>query len=145
MNNSIITERSEEFIWAYVFGSAPLKKEGVSMYIDSKTVNETLLFISKNTGKESAVIFDYTYPEVVAGTLERKEAKKWLEITQKSGEPLVFGIKDEHIDQFFKKRGFCNIVRRTSQYFNDNYFTGINKDRESTPILSTVYAETKPI
>ena len=118
--------------------------EGVSMYIDSKTVDETLLFISKNSGKGSTVIFDYTYPEVVAGTYERKEAKKWLEITQKSDEPLIFGIRNEHIEKFLMQRDFHNIIRRTDQYFNDTYFTGINKGRESTPILSIVHAEVKP-
>ncbi len=81
---------------------------------------------------------------MVAGTYERKEAKKWLEITQKSDDPLIFGIRNEHIEKFLMKRDFHNIIRRTGQYFNDTYFTGINKGRESTPILSIVHAEVKP-
>lgn len=39
--------------------------EGVTMYIEAEAVDETLLFISKNTGKGSSVIFDYTYNEVI--------------------------------------------------------------------------------
>ncbi len=118
--------------------------EGVTMYIDQKAVDETLKFVSKNTVKGSAVIFDYTYPEVVAGNNDRKEAKKWFEIAEKSDEPLMFGIRNEHIEKFLTQRGFCNIVTRTDQYFKDTYFTGVNKNRESTPIFSIVQAQINP-
>lgn len=115
--------------------------EGVTMYVEAGAVDETLLFISKNSGNGSAVIFDYTYPEVLAGTYDRKEAKEWLKITEKSDEPLLFGIETGHIEQFLAERGFCNIAGITSEYVNDNYFIGVNKGRESTPILSIAHAE----
>ncbi len=115
--------------------------EGVTMYIDRKAVDKTLLFISKNTGKGSSIIFDYTFQEVVDGTYDRNEAIEWLKITQNSNEPLLFGISNDHIEQFLTYRGFCNIVKRTNQYFKDNYFIGVNKKRESTPILAIVHAE----
>ncbi len=115
--------------------------EGVTMYIDQEAVNKTLSFVSKNSGKGSSIIFDYTYPEVIDGTYERKEAKAWLKITQKSAEPLLLGFREELVEQYLVERGFCNIFSRTSEYFNDNYFTGRNKDREATPILSIVHAE----
>ncbi|MCP3901006.1 MAG: class I SAM-dependent methyltransferase [Desulfobacteraceae bacterium] len=115
--------------------------EGVTMYIDIEAVNETLSFIAKNTGKGSSVIFDHTYPEVIDGTHERYEAKEWLKIANNSDEPLLFGIKKDNVEKFLTKRGFCNIESITSEYFNDNYFTGSNKDRKSTPILSLAHAE----
>ena len=52
--------------------------EGVLMYVAPGAVDETLAFISANTAKGSAVIFDYTYPEVLAGTCDRKEARQWV-------------------------------------------------------------------
>ena len=115
--------------------------EGVTMYIEEKSVDEMLSFISENTGDGSSVIFDYTYHEVVSGNLERKEAKEWLKITEKSGEPLRFGIRNGELEKFLSERGFCNIKEITSDYFNDNYFVDINKGRESTPILSIAHAE----
>ena len=117
--------------------------EGVTMYVDSDTVEQTLDFIANNVGNGSSLIFDYTYPEVLAGTFERKEAKEWLKITQKSDEPLLFGISQDNIEKFLTDRGFSNVVSVSSEYFNTAYFTGVNQDRESTPVLSLVHAQIK--
>ena len=115
--------------------------EGVSMYIYPEAVDETLSFVSKNSGKGSSIIFDYTYHDVVIGNYDRREAKEWLRITKKHGEPLLFGIGIGELEQFLSERGFCNIKNVTSNYFSSNYFVGINKGRESTPILSIAHAE----
>lgn len=117
--------------------------EGVTMYVDSDTVEKTLDFIANNVGNGSSLIFDYTYPEVLAGTFERKEAKEWLRITQNSDEPLVFGISQDNIESFLATRGFSNVVSVSSEYFNAAYFTGVNQDRESTPVLSIAQAQIK--
>ncbi|MDM8537295.1 class I SAM-dependent methyltransferase [Desulfobacterales bacterium HSG17] len=117
--------------------------EGVTMYIDQKAVDETLLFISKNTGNGSSVVFDYTYPEVIDGTYERKEAKEWLKITENSDEPIFFGIRNDNIEKFLTDRGFCNVTNVSSEYFNANYYTGVNKNRESTPVFSIAHAVVK--
>jgi methyltransferase (TIGR00027 family) len=115
--------------------------EGVTMYVDSETVEQTLDFIANNVGNGSSLIFDYTYPEVLAGTFERKEAKEWLRITQKSDEPLLFGISRDNIETFLIDRGFSNVVSVSSEFFNSSYFTGENQDRESTPVLSIAHAQ----
>ncbi|WP_319406816.1 SAM-dependent methyltransferase [uncultured Desulfosarcina sp.] len=117
--------------------------EGVTMYADAVTVEQTLDFIANNVGNGSGLIFDYTYPEVLAGTLERKEAKEWFKISQKSDEPLLFGISRDNIEKFLTDRGFSNVVSVSSEYFNAAYFTGVNQDRESTPVLSLAHAQIK--
>ena len=117
--------------------------EGVTMYVDSDTVEKTLDFIANNVGNGSSLIFDYTYPEVLAGTFERKEAKEWLQITQGSDEPLLFGIDQDNIEKFLTDRGFSNVVSVSSEYFNRVYFTGMNQGRESTPVLSIALAQIK--
>lgn len=115
--------------------------EGVTMYVAPEGVDETLAFISQNSGKESAVIFDYTYHEVVAGTYERKEAQEWLRIPKKSDEPLLFGIRKGQTEPFLSERNFCHINIITNDYFNDTYFIGANHGRKSTPILCIAHAE----
>jgi O-methyltransferase involved in polyketide biosynthesis len=106
-------------------------------------VDQTLSFIAKNVGNGSSLIFDYTYPEVLAGTFERKEAKEWLEITKKSDEPLLFGISRDMIETFLTDRGFSSVVSVSSEYFNRVYFTGVHQGRESTPVLSIAHAQVK--
>ena len=117
--------------------------EGVTMYIEPQAVDETLAFVSQNSGKGSSIIFDYTYHDVVSGRHDRKEAKEWLKITEKAGEPLLFGIRDGDLEKFLSERNFRNIKDITSDYFDDNYFTGINEGRSATPILSIAHAEIK--
>ncbi len=117
--------------------------EGVTMYIDQQAVDEMLVFISKNSGKGSAVIFDYTYPDVINGSNERKEAKEWLKKASQSDEPLHFGISDNDVQELLVENGFQNIECATSDYFNNRYFTGPNEIRKATPILSIVHAEVK--
>lgn len=112
--------------------------EGVTMYLDSEAIDETLLFISRNSAEGSRLIFDYTYPAVLEGTVELKEAKAWLEITRKSDEPLLFAMEDHELDDFLSRRGFTDITTVTSEFFNKTYY--LDDERESTPILSLAHA-----
>lgn len=114
--------------------------EGVSMYVNSNAVSETLSFISESSGEKS-VVFDYTHPDVLDGSNRRKEAVEWLKITEKSDEPLLFGIGDDDVEQFLLDKGFSDIETITSDFFKENYFTGVNDGREATPILSIVHAQ----
>lgn len=115
--------------------------EGVSMYITKETMDEILGFVSRFSGKTSRIVFDYTFPEVVEGTHESFEAKEWLKITQKSGEPLFFGICEQEIESYLVERGFRGVVNCTSEFFSKNYFIGRNAGRESTPILALAHGE----
>ncbi|MEJ2040785.1 MAG: SAM-dependent methyltransferase, partial [Desulfosarcinaceae bacterium] len=115
--------------------------EGVTMYVDADAVEQTLTFIANNVGSGSSLIFDYTYPEVIAGTFERKEAIEWLRIAQRSEEPILFGISRDNIEKFLTDRGFSDVVSVSSDYFNTAYFTGVNQDRESTPVFSIAHAQ----
>jgi methyltransferase (TIGR00027 family) len=115
--------------------------EGVTMYIAAEAVDETLSFISSNNRKGSAVIFDFTYADVVEGKSEIYEAKEWLKIASTSDEPLTFGIEKGKIEDFLRERGYRNIECITNEYFKTHYFTGCNEGVGSTPILSLVHAD----
>jgi methyltransferase (TIGR00027 family) len=114
--------------------------EGVTMYIDAAAVDTVLAFIAENSGSGSSVIFDFTSPDVIAGTCERPEAGAWLNRAQEKGEPLLFGIATNVLDKFLSAKGFDEIVCVGSEFFNRTYFTGIHQNREATPILSIVHA-----
>ncbi|WP_419176417.1 SAM-dependent methyltransferase [Desulfosediminicola sp.] len=113
--------------------------EGVIMYLDLEAIDETLLFISRNSAEGSRLIFDYTYPGVLENTIDRKEAKAWLEITRKSDEPLLFGIEDDAVDDFLSRRGFTDITTVSSDFFNKIYFLD-DEERQATPILAIAHA-----
>ena len=115
--------------------------EGVTMYIAAEAVDETLSFVSRNEGEGSAVIFDFTYTDVIEGKSEIYEAKEWLRVASESDEPLTFGIEEGQIEDFLKARGFRNIECITNEYFKTHYFKGCNEGMASTPILSLVHAD----
>lgn len=116
--------------------------EGVTMYVDPVAVDETLLFIAHHSGEGSKLIFDHTFEGVLQGTIDRKEALAWPAIAEKNGEPLLFGIGEDGVEEFLTRRGFHSISAITSDYFNKTYYTGINAGRESTPILALCHALT---
>lgn len=117
--------------------------EGLVMYIPPKAVDETLLFIAKNSGKGSAIIFDYYPQSTVDGTSESESARNIKEYVANLGEPLQFGIEKEMVETFLKERGFSQIHNVASEDYKREYFQGVNKDRAVCDLLSFAYAVIK--
>lgn len=114
--------------------------EGVTMYIDQAAVDRTLAFVANNSGEGSSIVFDFTYPDVIEGSCERKEAVEWLKKANSGTEPLVFGIAPEKIESFLTERGFSQVTCVSSDFFNETYFTELNEGRLATRILSITMA-----
>jgi methyltransferase (TIGR00027 family) len=114
--------------------------EGLIMYIPPKAVAEILSFIVENSGKDSAVIFDY-YPEsVVDGTCTLEIGKNIRNHLIQLGEPLQFGIEEEKIEDFLIQFGFSNVENVTSEDYKKEYFHGKNENRDVCELLCFVHA-----
>jgi methyltransferase (TIGR00027 family) len=114
--------------------------EGLVMYIPPKAVAEILSFIVENSGKGSAVIFDY-YPEsVVDGTCTLEIGKNIRNHLIQLGEPLQFGIEKEKIEDFLIQFGFSNVENVTSEDYKKEYFHGKNENRDVCELLCFVHA-----
>ena len=114
--------------------------EGLTMYIPPKAVADTLKFIVGNSGKGSAVIFDY-YPEsVVDGTCNLEIAKNIRNFLIQQGEPLQFGIKEDKIEDFLTEFGFSNVQNVTSEDYKKAYFHGVNENRDVCELLYFAHA-----
>jgi len=80
--------------------------EGVSFYLDSKSVNETLEFVSHSLHRDSAIAFDYTI------TITEKNIKKYYGSTEfmktmkehHANEELMFSIGEGEIESFLGQR-----------------------------------------
>jgi len=114
--------------------------EGLIMYIPPEAVDETLKFIVKNSGQNSAIIFDF-YPEsVVDGTCPLEVGQNIRKFLMELGEPLQFGIEEGIVEKFLSERGFSQIQGVTSTNCKRTYFHGKNKNRDVCELLSFVHA-----
>lgn len=114
--------------------------EGVLMYLSPEIVDNILSSIVHNSGKGSAIIFDYIPLSVVDGTCELEAGQNWRKGVMEVGEPFLFGIKDGEIQLFLDQKGFTNIGNITSKDYKKVYFHGKNEDREVNNLLSFAYA-----
>jgi O-methyltransferase involved in polyketide biosynthesis len=98
------------------------------MYISPEAVDDTLAFIAKNSGKGSAIIFDYYPKSVVDGACESETGKNIRNFAAQAGEPFQFGIEEGMVEEFLSQRGFSQIRNVTSEDYKKACFYGINKD-----------------
>ena len=114
--------------------------EGLLMYITPKAVAETLTFIAENSGKGSAIIFDYFPESVVDGTNKLEIAQDIRNFAIQQGEPLQFGIKEGKLDEFLSTFGFSNIQNVTPKDYKKAYFHGKNENRNVCKLVYFAHA-----
>lgn len=103
-------------------------------------MDDLLSFIAKNSGKGSAIIFDFGPKSIVDGTCESEAGKNLRMFLAKVGEPLQFGIDEGRIEEFLTSRGFSDVRNSTSEDYRWLYFHGPNKDRTTSSLMSFVHA-----
>ena len=91
--------------------------EGVTYYLTAGAVDSTLVFVAKNSGVGSSIIFDYTYSWVIEGKSKRGEIVRMQRYRRFTGEGLVFGIEEGKIVKFLEARGFCKVVNANGDDF----------------------------
>ena len=114
--------------------------EGVTYYITAAAVDETLAFVAGNSAPGSSIVFDYTHPDVVAGTSVPREARAWRRVVRRFGEPLVFGIDDDAVEKYLLQQGFDKVINATHDVFRKKYLSGTMRQRSLTSIFGIARA-----
>lgn len=96
--------------------------------------------IVKNSGKGSAILFDYYIQSVVDGSCELEMGKNILNQLVQLGEPLKLGINERAVDTFLEPRGFSKVHNVTSEDLKRAYFHGANESRAMCNLLSFAHA-----
>lgn len=127
--------------------------EGVTPYLTADAVDETLHYVVKNSVPGSSIVFSYILKSVVEGSCQLDDAaliKKVFntggifDFRHKRGEGLLFGIEEGTIESFMSERGFHEIEDISGDYFDAEYFTGVNSNRKGCCMCRIVHAEVKP-
>jgi methyltransferase (TIGR00027 family) len=97
--------------------------EGLVMYLQAESVDETFKVIERIAGEGSEVVFDY-----VRGPVLRQEGlyygeREIVKSVAKAGERWNFGIEDEGLEIFLKSYGLILNERKYAQDLEQMYFT----------------------
>jgi methyltransferase (TIGR00027 family) len=103
--------------------------EGVTPYLTPEAIDDTLAFIAHNSGRGSAVIFDYVYTWLLQEASKHGEIKRMQRYRGFTGEGLTFGIEQGTIEAIMKPRGFYQVKNMDSQDLRSLYFIGVNQKR----------------
>ena len=114
--------------------------EGLLMYLSPETVDDIFSFIAKNSGRWSAILFDYYIQSVVDGSCELLAGKNIHNHLVQLGEPLKFGINEGAVETFLESRGFSRVHNVTSEDLKRDYFCGTNAGRAVCSLHSLAYA-----
>jgi methyltransferase (TIGR00027 family) len=114
--------------------------EGLIMYIPPEAVDKILSFISKNSGRDSAILFDYYLKSVVDGTSQLEVGRNIHNHLKQVGEPLKFGIEEGMTEEFLQERGFSQVCNVNGEDYKKMYFQGVNKDRSVCSLILFAHA-----
>jgi len=114
--------------------------EGTTQYLTVEAVDETLAFVSNDSGEDSSIIFDYAFQSALDGTSRHDEAKKWRATFEQRGEPPTFGIEETSVEEFLLKRGFCRVKNVSMESLGSVYFKGASQGRKVTRLGGIVHA-----
>jgi methyltransferase (TIGR00027 family) len=102
--------------------------EGLVMYLQAESVDETFKVIERFAAAGSEVVFDY-----VRGPALRQEGmyygeREIFKSVAKAGERWNFGIEDEELEQFLKNYSLILSQRKYGQDLEQQYFTNASGD-----------------
>jgi methyltransferase (TIGR00027 family) len=102
--------------------------QGVTYFLTTAGVENTLAFIAGHSGPGSAVIFDYFYNEILRDP-KRTEVQAMRRTARAFGEDYTFGIDRGQVEAFLTQRGFRDVTDMTMEEIKRVYFTGPNANR----------------
>jgi methyltransferase (TIGR00027 family) len=97
--------------------------EGLLMYLQPESVDETFRVIERFSGKGSEVVFDYVRASVLRQEGSCYGEKHILKSVAKTGEQWYFGIEEGDLKRFLEKYGFKVKEHKGSQELERMYFT----------------------
>ncbi len=113
--------------------------QGVTYFLEAKSINSTLDFIANHSGPGSSVIFDYMYNEIFQDP-NNSYGKTLKRAGKMSGEDYMFGIDHGQVEPFLTQHGFRNIHNLTLEELKQHYFSGANAGRTVPKDIAIVSA-----
>jgi methyltransferase (TIGR00027 family) len=97
--------------------------EGLLMYLQPESVDETFQVIASFAGAGSEVVFDYVRASVLRGAGSSYGEREIVQSVAKAGERWHFGIEDGELARFLKQYGLSVREHQAAQDLERMYFT----------------------
>lgn len=100
--------------------------EGLTMYLQPESIDQSFAIISEYAGKGSRVVFDYVLASVLRGENLYYGESEIRESVIKVGEQWLFGIEKGQAGAFLSRYGFRLADHRDASELEDRYFRTAN-------------------
>jgi methyltransferase (TIGR00027 family) len=120
--------------------------EGVTMYLDSNSVDATLQSIRALSAPNSFLYFDYLHQSVLNGTNSLPEAiavRESQSFAGRGSEKYTYGIEESEMKEFLAQRGFNLIEHSSGDDLKQRYFHGEGSRRYVFRICGFVLAQAR--
>jgi len=97
--------------------------EGLLMYLQPESVDETFKVIHEFAGEGSVVVFDYVRGSVLRKARSYHGEKDIMKSVEKAGERWYFGIEEGELDRFLKRFDLKVSEHKDAQDLERMYFT----------------------
>ena len=114
--------------------------EAVSKYLTSGAVKDLLSAVSANSGKGSAIVFDYLFQSMVSGRSGGALAQKILAFQARKGEPFVFGLPEKNPERFILASGFSSVKNFSAERIKRTHLNGISRAKDFHPFWGIIHA-----
>lgn len=120
--------------------------EGVSMYIESKAVDDVFAFIRHHSARGSRIVFDYVFLDYVEShgnpiTNQYFGGDRVYNATKERNEPLLFGIPNGGLKKWLEERGFSLVGHWTGSEMEEQFLKdskGISRYRADGPFCACI-------
>jgi methyltransferase (TIGR00027 family) len=99
--------------------------EGVTPYLTPEAVDETLAAIAR-FAPGSSVVFDYFYLDAIEHPERYPDGQKYFAYLRRHGEPLVFGLDPERLEDYLQPRGFALVSNARAEDLSRLHLAGAN-------------------
>jgi O-methyltransferase involved in polyketide biosynthesis len=97
--------------------------EGLLMYLQPESVDETFKVIERFAGEGSEVVFDYVRASVLRQAGSYYGEGEILKSVAQAGERWYFGIEEGELERFLKNYGLRASEHKDTQELERMYFT----------------------
>ena len=114
--------------------------EGVTNYLSSEAVDETLHTIRRLAAQGGTLIFTYLYAGVLDGSASFPEAGRWVRNVQRAGEPWTFGLVPDRLSAFLGGHGYTLESDVSTRDAGDCWFPALGRRERGSALYHVAVA-----